>query len=91
MRVTADEALASLENVGTHCSNFEGSSFISFSQDTRALEGLKKSIANVIPDLEREYDELMRELEHEQAEVAEIEAGDQDYLNELKATIAEQK
>lgn len=32
----------------------------------------------------------MRELEQEQAEVAEIENGDADYLNELKATIAEQ-
>jgi len=41
--------------------------------------------------MEREYEELMRELEHEQAEVKEIEESDQDYLNELKATIAEQK
>jgi kinetochore protein Spc7/SPC105 len=55
------------------------------------LEGLKKLIANVIPDLERDYDELMRELEHEQAEVAETEAGDEDYPNELEATTAEQK
>jgi kinetochore protein Spc7/SPC105 len=55
------------------------------------LEEPKKLIVDVIPGLEREYEELMRELEKEQAEVAEIEAGDQDYLNELKATIAEQK
>jgi kinetochore protein Spc7/SPC105 len=33
----------------------------------------------------------MRELEQEQAEVEEIESCDQDYLNELKASIAEQK
>ena len=55
------------------------------------MEEPKKLIVNVIPELEREYEELMRELEKEQAEVTEIEAGDQDYLNELKATIAEQK
>jgi hypothetical protein len=41
--------------------------------------------------LEQEYQSLMEELEREQAEVAEIESGDQDYLNELKATVAEQK
>ena len=33
----------------------------------------------------------MLELEKENAEVAEIEASDQDYLNELKASIAEQR
>jgi kinetochore protein Spc7/SPC105 len=45
----------------------------------------------VIPDLEREYEQIMAELERERDEVAEIEACDQDYLNELKASIAEQK
>lgn len=55
------------------------------------MEEPKKLIVDVIPELEREYEKLMRELEKEQAEVTEIEAGDQDYLNELKATIAEQK
>lgn len=38
-----------------------------------------------------EYEEVMQELEKERAEVAEVEASDQDYLNELKASIAEQK
>lgn len=33
----------------------------------------------------------MQELEREQAEVAEIEASDQEYLNDLKVSIAEQK
>ena len=72
-------------------SNSRLSLFIVFPQDARALEEPKTLIANVIPELEREYEELMRELEKERAEVTEIEAGDQDYLNELKATIAEQK
>lgn len=60
-------------------------------QDARALEEPKKTALELIPELEKEYEELMRELEQEQAEVAEIEGSDQDYLNELKATIAEQK
>ena len=33
----------------------------------------------------------MEELEREQADVAELEACDQDYLNELKGSIAEQR
>ena len=33
----------------------------------------------------------MEELEREQADVAELEACDQDYLNELKDSIAEQR
>ncbi|KAF8905455.1 Spc7 kinetochore protein-domain-containing protein [Gymnopilus junonius] len=72
LRITADEAFASLE------------------ADARALEDPKKAAMAIVPALEKEYEELMRELEQEQAEVAEIEGGDQDYLNELKATIAEQ-
>ncbi|CAA7258736.1 unnamed protein product [Cyclocybe aegerita] len=64
--------------------------FVSLENDARALEDLKKSIDGVLPELEKEYEELMLELEQEQAEVKEIEESDQDYLNELKATIAEQ-
>lgn len=45
----------------------------------------------VIPALQQEYDEIIQDLEKETVEVAEIEASDQDYLNELKASIAEQK
>ena len=41
--------------------------------------------------MELEYQSVTEELEREQAEVAEIESGDQDYLNELKATVSEQK
>jgi hypothetical protein len=87
----ADDAFASLENASFHCPTLKSYIFIIFPQDARALEEPKKLIVDVIPELEREYEELMRELEKEQAEVTEIEAGDQDYLNELKATIAEQK
>ncbi|KAJ7630550.1 Spc7 kinetochore protein-domain-containing protein [Roridomyces roridus] len=59
-------------------------------EDARVLEQLKAMPDQILPALEREYEEVMRELEQEQAEVAEIEGSDQDYLNELKASIAEQ-
>ena len=55
------------------------------------LEDVKAKADEVLPTLEREYESVMRELEQEMAEVAEIEASDQDYLNELKNAIADQK
>ena len=91
LRVTADEAFASLESVSTHPEYYPSVTQSTVSiQDARKLEEPKKTAAEIIPDLEKEYEDLIRELEQEQAEVAEIEGGDQDYLNELKATIAEQ-
>ena len=60
-------------------------------KDARVLEGITAQVGGVVPALQQEYDEIMQELEKENAEVAEIEASDQDYLNELKASIAEQK
>ncbi|KAJ2920371.1 hypothetical protein MD484_g151, partial [Candolleomyces efflorescens] len=64
--------------------------FADLESDAVKLEALGAAASQVIPDLEREYEQIMAELEREQAEVAEIEACDQDYLNELKASIAEQ-
>lgn len=60
-------------------------------KDARTLEELIRSAEGLLPGMEQEYQKLAEELEKEQAEVAEIEHGDQDYLNELKATVAEQK
>nr|GAT43645.1 predicted protein [Mycena chlorophos] len=59
-------------------------------KDVNTLQGLQEGPDHMISELEQEYESLMRELEQEQAEVAEIENCDQDYLNELKASIAEQ-
>lgn len=64
--------------------------FKALESDARALEGLNALADDLVPVLEKEYEAIMKELEKEQAEVAEIEACDQDYLNELKAEIAEQ-
>jgi kinetochore protein Spc7/SPC105 len=60
-------------------------------KDARILEGINVTADEVLPALQQEYAEIMQELEKENGEVAEIEASDQDYLNELKASIAEQK
>ncbi|KAJ7655258.1 Spc7 kinetochore protein-domain-containing protein [Mycena polygramma] len=59
-------------------------------QDAMTIEQLRTMPDEVLPALEREYEEVMRELEQQQAEVAEIENSDQEYLSELKASIAEQ-
>lgn len=45
----------------------------------------------LLPQLREEYEQVMRELEAEQACVAEIESCDQKYLSELKAEIAVQE
>jgi kinetochore protein Spc7/SPC105 len=65
--------------------------FKELEEDALALESLKRMADDLLPSLEKEYEDIMAELEKEQAEVADIEASNQDYLNELKATIAEQK
>ena len=89
LRVTAGEAYKSLKKV--RYSYFWFTSVANSFKDARTLEELIRSADGLIPELEQEYQSLTEELEREQAEVAEIESGDQDYLNELKATIAEQK
>jgi len=55
------------------------------------LEPIKKSTEELLPTLEKEYIDILKELEHEQEEVRQIEASDQGYLNDLKVSIAEQK
>lgn len=62
-----------------------------FVQDAKALEGIIQQAQDIVPGLRQEYDELMAELAKEKAEVAELEGCDQNYLNELKATLAEQR
>ncbi|KAE9409333.1 hypothetical protein BT96DRAFT_589066 [Gymnopus androsaceus JB14] len=64
--------------------------FTNLQNDARSLEKIKAKADEIVPQLQQEYDEIMRELEAEKVEVAQIEECDQDYLNELKNTIAEQ-
>jgi kinetochore protein Spc7/SPC105 len=65
--------------------------FVTFVKDAKVVEDIMATADEVIPALQQEYDEIIQDLEKETVEVAEIEASDQDYLNELKASIAEQK
>lgn len=58
--------------------------------DAKVLENIIRQTQEVVPALDEEYENLLRELEQEQADVAELENCDQDYLNELKTTIQEQ-
>lgn len=60
-------------------------------QDAAEMKIVNDQADELLPKLQAEYDQVMRELGEEQAQVAEIEDCDQDYLNELKETIAEQK
>ncbi|KAG9314627.1 hypothetical protein JVU11DRAFT_5432 [Chiua virens] len=64
--------------------------FKNLETDAKTLEGIIRQAQDIVPALQQEYDELMAELEREKAEVAELERCDRNYLNELKATLAEQ-
>ena len=60
-------------------------------QDATYLAGIIREAQDLLPELRKEYEEVTRLLEQEQADIDEIENSDQDYLNELKASIAEQR
>ncbi|KAL0576814.1 hypothetical protein V5O48_005184 [Marasmius crinis-equi] len=65
-------------------------SLTNLEHDAKTLSELRAKADEIEPALQAEYDEIMRELEREQQEIADIEQCDQEYLNELKASIAEQ-
>ncbi|THU91653.1 hypothetical protein K435DRAFT_727026 [Dendrothele bispora CBS 962.96] len=64
--------------------------FNDLENDAKALEKVKAQCDEVLPSLEQEYEAVTRELEKERTEVAAIEECDQDYLNDLKSSIADQ-
>lgn len=45
----------------------------------------------MLPTLEAEYEKVMEELQREEADIAELENDDEEFLAELKATIQEQE
>jgi kinetochore protein Spc7/SPC105 len=47
--------------------------------------------SNLVPELQCQYEALVDELDKEHKEIAEIQNSDEDYLNELKSSIAEQE
>ncbi|KAI0823087.1 Spc7 kinetochore protein-domain-containing protein [Trametes gibbosa] len=64
--------------------------FINLESDATYLAGVIKDAQDILPALREEYAEVTRLLAQEQADIDEIENSDKDFLNELKATIAEQ-
>ncbi|KAI6022289.1 Spc7 kinetochore protein-domain-containing protein [Pisolithus microcarpus] len=64
--------------------------FENLEKDANFLEEIIREAQSILPGLQQEYDQLVEELEQETAEITELEACDQDYLKELKASIAEQ-
>ncbi len=45
----------------------------------------------MLPDLRAEYEQAAKELQQEEADIAELQNSDKDYLTELKVSIAEQE
>ncbi|KAG6891055.1 hypothetical protein C0995_014144 [Termitomyces sp. Mi166 len=89
LRIIADQTFRSLETV-RDTKSLCSSALLKLSKDAKTLEAIRASAGDLIPALRLEYEEIRKEHERESAEVKEIEACDQDYLNELKASIAEQ-
>ncbi len=64
---------------------------IAIPKDKSKLSDVTAQADKLIPTLLQQYEQVLQELEQEQAEIAQIENDDPSYLEELKATIAEQK
>jgi predicted RNase H-like nuclease (RuvC/YqgF family) len=54
------------------------------------LDTIIEQAESILPSLREEHAEAIREFEEEQRIAAEIENCDQEYLSELKTTLAEQ-
>lgn len=88
---TAEKAFGELEKVRLPVRIHMPILIFCIAQDAKILEDVNRRAQEIIPALQEEYDQLMKELEQEQADVADIENCDQEYLNDLKASIAEQE
>ena len=60
-------------------------------QDAKILEGIISQAQGMLPSLRDEYAQIMAELEKEEADIAEIENSDKNFLSDLKVSIAEQE
>jgi hypothetical protein len=60
-------------------------------QDAKTLENIINGAQNMLPSLREEYAQIMAELEKEEADIAEIENSDKNFLSDLKVSIAEQE
>ncbi|KAI9462336.1 Spc7 kinetochore protein-domain-containing protein [Lactarius psammicola] len=64
--------------------------FAELEQDAGILESVIQQAENLLPSLREEHAQVIKELEQEESIAAEIANCDQEYLSELKATLAEQ-
>jgi len=64
--------------------------FTKLESDAKILERIIEETQELLPALRKEYELVMKENEKEAEEVADIEQCDQEYLMELKTSIAEQ-
>ncbi|OSD05882.1 hypothetical protein PYCCODRAFT_1052347 [Trametes coccinea BRFM310] len=88
---SAAQGFSHLESVRIRINASEDySSLCNILQDATYLAGVIKEAQDILPALREEYAEVTHLLEQEQADIDEIENSDKDFLNELKATIAEQ-
>lgn len=71
------------------CANFRQCT--DYPQDVRLAESLRKQAEADTAALEADYEALSRQLEKEEAEVAELEDCNMEYLDELKSSLADQK
>lgn len=55
------------------------------------MEGIISQAQSSLPSLREEYAQIMAELEKEEADIAEIESSDKNFLSDLKVSIAEQE
>ncbi|KAJ3547716.1 hypothetical protein NM688_g5373 [Phlebia brevispora] len=70
--------------------NSAAEAFSNLEGDAKVLEDIIKQAQTMLPDLRAEFEQAAHELEKEEADVAELQNSDKDYLNELKVSIAEQ-
>ena len=60
-------------------------------QDNILVNNILRDAEGLVPNLKRQHQQLLEQLEQEGQEIAQLEESDPDYLEELKATISEQK
>jgi hypothetical protein len=88
---TASESFNALKSVSGPVLLLSTSDISRRTVDCAVLEEINKTAQEILPGLRAEYEQVMRELEQEEAEVAELHNYNQDFQKELKASIAEQK
>ncbi|KAI0706070.1 Spc7 kinetochore protein-domain-containing protein [Cytidiella melzeri] len=64
--------------------------FAELESDAKTLESITSQAQGILPSLREEYAHIVAELDKEEADIAEIENSDKNFLSDLKASIADQ-